>query len=149
MNIAWGRLMLLAVGVTSFLFFSGWSWRSSATVTETRPEPQTTCECKNLPAQINRRREVTAAINAIDRQLAQLEGDEKTTNKIFGYTDSDYSKYFSDPVEHDVSATHDRNSQQVQEPGNFTIDCTPSVVGQLSDCLRRGLSQNFLSRRDF
>ena len=114
-------------------------------------DPQSNeCKCADLPALINRRREVTAAINAIDKGLSQLEADEKAANKIFAYTDFDYSKYFSDPIEQSISATHDRSSQQMAEPGNFTVDCVPSVVApDISTCLARGIAINEGSRKKF
>lgn len=126
------------------------STRAGTSSVITGEEQPADCKCADLPALINRRREVTAAINAIDKGLSQLEADEKAANKIIPYTDSDYSKYFSDPIEQAVSATHDRNSQQMAEPGNFTIDCVPSVVAQdISSCLARGVGINEASRKRF
>jgi len=124
---------------------------TASTFSVTEVEAQSSdCKCADLPALINRRREVTTAINAIDKQIAQLEADERNANKVFGYADHDYSKYFSDPIEQAVSATHDRNSQQVMEPGNFTADCVPSVVSKdISSCLAQGVAMNLASRKRF
>jgi len=80
--------------------------------------------------------------------MSQLEADERNANKVFGYTDYDYSRYFSEPIEKAVGAAHDRNSQQVAEPGNFTADCVPSVVSKdISSCLAQGVAANEARRK--
>lgn len=113
-------------------------------------EPQSDdCKCADLPALINRRREVTAAISAINGQISKLDADEKNANKVFGYTDHDYTRYFSDPIEQAVSATHDRNSQQVAEPGNFNADCRTSVIAAIGTCLDEGVADNREIRNRF
>lgn len=145
-----GSAMLVALGVLPPL--TGSLALDHVNTRAVSGEPQSDdCKCADLPALINRRREVTAAINAIDKGLSQLEADEKAAKKVLGYTDQDYSKYFSDPIEQAVSATHDRNSQQVMEPGNFTADCRPSVISKdISSCLSKGtVNINMQSRWDF
>ena len=144
------RRLLLAVSIILVLLTAASSLTTNANlVSDPEVSPEEFCKCGDLPALINRRREVAAAVNAIDAQISKLDADEKSANKVFGYTDADYTRYFSEPIEQAVSATHDRNSQQVMELGNFTIDCLPSVAGQLSDCLREALTRNYRSRKEF
>lgn len=150
MKVSTSRWLLLAVSIlVVFLSSASIVLRTSAHLaSHLSVTPEESCKCADLSALINRRREVTAAISAINGQISKLDADEKNANKVFGYTDYDYTRYFSDPIEQAVSATHDRNSQQVAEPGNFTADCIPSVVSMdISSCLAQGLAANEAVRK--
>src|SRR5690349_19695147 len=100
-----GFVMLFVIALLSWPGLSG--LQKFTTVRALSVTPQSNdCKCTDLPALVNRRREVTAAINAIDGQMSQLEADERNANKVFGYTDYDYSRYFSEPIEKAVGAAH-------------------------------------------
>jgi len=118
--------------------------RASAHVTSTTTAtPQSECECKDLVALVSRRHEVHAAIDAIDKQQAQLESDERQAGKVFPYSDRDYALYFSNWIQMAVEAAHDKTTPQVHGPTNFTSDCSPTTSsGDNPSCFWQGLAIN-------
>jgi hypothetical protein len=152
MKFLTSRWLPLAVGIL-LLFLSSASvvLRTSAHLAS-HPSvmPEESCKCADLPALISRRREVNAAIAAIDKQMERLAADEQKLGKAIGYSDRDYSLYFSNWVQLAIDNAHDKSSAKVNGPTKFTIDCTPTTSSSDNpSCFWQGLAMNEAVRQKF
>lgn len=116
----------------------------------TSVEAQSSCSCADKSALYSRRHEVIAAIAAIDKQIMQLEADERKLGKVIPYSDNDYKLYISNWVQMAIEAAHDKSAPQVHGPTKFTSDCTPSTnASDNPSCFWQGLVLNEAERQKF
>jgi len=143
------RSLLLAVGtILVLLATASDTLRTSANLASAIDIlPEESCKCADLPALISRRREVVAAINAIDAHLAQLATEEKQSGKIITYTEIDYANYFYGPIQIAMHLAHDKSTAEVHGPTRFTSDCSPTTnASENPSCFWQGLVLNEAER---
>ena len=148
MKTSSNRWLVLAVSMTLVLLAASSSVRTSANlVSPAEIAAEDSCKCADLPALISRRREVVAAINAIDARLMQVANEEKQSGKVIAYTEIDYANYFYGPMQIAMHLAHDKNTAEVHGPTKFTSDCSPTTnSADNPSCFWQGLVLNEAER---